>query len=65
MPPSPASALIEPDEPPPFTLLNPEALRPILLVCDHASRAVPRALGSLGLDDAVLSRHIAWDIGAA
>ena len=65
IPDSPASALLGPDEPPAFTVLNPEALRPILLVCDHASRAVPRALGSLGLDDAALSRHIAWDIGAA
>lgn len=37
----------------------------MLLTCDHASRAVPIALGSLGLDDAVLARHIGWDIGAA
>jgi predicted N-formylglutamate amidohydrolase len=26
---------------------------------------VPRRLGTLGLDDAVLRRHIGWDIGAA
>jgi predicted N-formylglutamate amidohydrolase len=57
--------LIGPDDPPPFTLHNPDLVRPILLVCDHASRAVPRALGSLGLDDDALNRHIAWDIGAA
>lgn len=38
---------------------------PVLLTCDHASRAVPIALGSLGLDDTVLARHIGWDIGAA
>jgi predicted N-formylglutamate amidohydrolase len=61
----PAAALVGPDDPPPLTLLNFEALRPILLVCDHASRTVPRALASLGLDDDMLSRHIAWDIGAA
>lgn len=60
-----SEALIGPDDPPAFTLLNPEARRPILLVCDHASRAVPRSLGALGLDDMALSRHIAWDIGAA
>ncbi len=35
-----------------------------MLCCDHASRAVPRALGTLGLDEAQRSRHIAWDIGA-
>lgn len=60
-----AAALIGAGDPPPFTLVNPGRWRPILLVCDHASRAVPRALGSLGLDEALLSRHIGWDIGAA
>jgi len=60
-----AAALIGPDDPPPFTLVNADGRRPILLVCDHASRAVPRALGVLGLDDTALSRHIGWDIGAA
>jgi predicted N-formylglutamate amidohydrolase len=34
-------------------------------VCDHAGRTVPRRLGQLGLDDGVLDRHVAWDIGAA
>ncbi|MBK8208580.1 MAG: N-formylglutamate amidohydrolase [Rhodospirillales bacterium] len=58
------TALIGPDDPPPFMLVNPEAPRPILLVCDHASRTIPRALASLGLDDMSLRRHIAWDIGA-
>ncbi len=36
----------------------------VLLVCDHASKLVPRALNRLGLDDAALSQHIGWDIGA-
>ncbi len=35
-----------------------------LLVCDHGSRQVPRALQDLGLSEAALCRHIAWDIGA-
>ncbi|MBS0394535.1 MAG: N-formylglutamate amidohydrolase [Proteobacteria bacterium] len=35
------------------------------MVCDHASRAFPRALGRLGLPDEATWRHIAWDIGAA
>ena len=65
LPDEPAAALIGPDDPPAFTLLNADALRPILLVCDHASRAVPRSLASLGLDENALSQHIAWDIGAA
>lgn len=38
---------------------------PLLLVCDHAGRAVPRALGRLGLPDDAFERHIAWDIGIA
>ena len=58
-------ALIGPGDPFAFELVNAEATRPILLVCDHASRAIPRSLGTLGLDADALSRHIAWDIGAA
>ena len=61
----PRPALIGPDDPAPFSLLKPEATRPILLVCDHASRVIPRSLGTLGLAADALSRHIAWDIGAA
>ncbi|MDE2363345.1 MAG: N-formylglutamate amidohydrolase [Hyphomicrobiales bacterium] len=36
-----------------------------LLVCDHASAALPAAYGSLGLGREVFARHIAYDIGAA
>jgi predicted N-formylglutamate amidohydrolase len=36
-----------------------------LLVCDHASAAIPPELGGLGLTGADLRRHIALDIGAA
>lgn len=36
----------------------------LLVVCDHASNAVPTELNRLGLSDEHLSRHIAWDIGA-
>jgi predicted N-formylglutamate amidohydrolase len=35
------------------------------VVCDHASRRIPRALGTLGLSNEQMSSHIAWDIGAA
>jgi predicted N-formylglutamate amidohydrolase len=57
--------LLGPDDPPPFELVNAAGRAPVLLLCDHASRAVPRCLGQLGLDDALLLRHIGWDIGAA
>lgn len=59
------SSLLGADDPPPFTVVNPEASTPLLLLCDHASKAVPKKLARLGLSDADLSRHIGWDIGAA
>ncbi len=37
----------------------------VLIVCDHASNALPPEYGQLGLPDAALTRHIAYDIGAA
>ena len=57
--------LLQSDEPPPFTSIRPAGASPFFLVCDHAGRLLPRALGSLGLPDHELTRHIAWDIGAA
>jgi|APTNR8051073442_1049403.scaffolds.fasta_scaffold00115_13 predicted N-formylglutamate amidohydrolase len=57
--------LIDPDEPPAFEVLNAEGTAPLLLVCDHASARIPRALDELGLQPAALGLHIASDIGAA
>ena len=57
--------LLAKDEPPPLELVNDAGAAPILLICDHASRRVPRRLNGLGLDERELSRHIGWDIGAA
>lgn len=37
----------------------------MVLVCDHASNAIPPELNSLGLTPEQLERHIAYDIGAA
>lgn len=64
-PPPVRTMLVGPDDPPPVTVYNPDGRAPVLLLCDHASRAMPAALGTLGLDEAALSRHIAYDIGAA
>ncbi len=38
-----------------------------LVTCDHASNRVPAWVngGSLGIPDADMARHIAWDVGAA
>ena len=59
------SGLLAPDEPRPFDIVNPGGKAPLLLLCDHATRFIPRSLKSLGLDEAQLCRHIAWDIGIA
>jgi len=53
------------DEPAAFITERPQGSSEFVFVCDHASRLVPKSLGSLGLDDAQLASHIAWDIGAA
>jgi predicted N-formylglutamate amidohydrolase len=37
----------------------------LLLLCDHASNALPPGYGTLGLPPEQLARHIGWDIGAA
>jgi predicted N-formylglutamate amidohydrolase len=55
--------LLRPGDPPPFSLYNEAGKAPLLLLCDHASKAVPKALGDLGITDEELSRHIGWDIG--
>ena len=54
------------DDPRPFSRIGPVSAYPhFVLVCDHASNAVPAHLERLGLDQAELDRHIGWDIGAA
>jgi hypothetical protein len=42
------------------------APRPILVLCDHAANHVPASVngGDLGLPEAEMGRHIAYDIGA-
>jgi predicted N-formylglutamate amidohydrolase len=62
---APDSGLLAPDEPRPHELFNGAGQAPLLLICDHATRFIPRALKGLGLDEAALTRHIAWDIGIA
>ena len=51
--------------PPPVQVLNAEGTSPYVLLCEHASRFIPSAYEGLGLEAGELSRHIAWDIGAA
>ena len=49
----------------PFQIIDGQADSRVLLVCDHASQAIPPSLGTLGLSQDQLDSHVAWDIGAA
>lgn len=51
--------------PPPVRVLNAGGRSRVVLLCEHASRFIPERYRGLGLGDADLQRHIAWDIGAA
>ena len=59
------SDLLADDEPGPARILRPQGASPFVLAADHAGRLIPRALGTLGLDETERGRHIAWDIGIA
>jgi predicted N-formylglutamate amidohydrolase len=50
-----------------FEIIGAERTSPWLVTCDHASNRVPDEIGSgsLGLPEAEMLRHIAYDIGAA
>jgi len=56
--------LLGADDPPPFDVSGGDGRSPFVIICDHASRRLPHALGALGLTPAALATHIAWDIGA-
>ena len=59
------AGLIGVGDPPPFETLNEDGEAPLLLICDHASCAIPEALNWLGLEKETVEDHIGWDIGAA
>ncbi|PWJ21976.1 N-formylglutamate amidohydrolase [Jannaschia seohaensis] len=50
----------------PYHIVNPEGTARWVLLCDHASNRVPEEVGgTLGLSQADMARHIAWDPGTA
>jgi predicted N-formylglutamate amidohydrolase len=57
--------LLTDDDPAPFEVLNPDGESDFVLTADHAGRAIPAALGDLGVPASEMERHIAWDIGIA
>ncbi len=52
-------------DPHPVIVQNAGSQSPFLIICDHAGRRTPAALGDLGLLPSEWERHIAYDIGAA
>jgi len=58
-----ADLLIGKGEPPAFRLENQKGAGKCVIVCDHASNLVPKALSALGLSKGDLKKHIAWDPG--
>jgi predicted N-formylglutamate amidohydrolase len=66
MPSSAALKLAAPSvEPHPVESIDGAVESGVLILCDHASNAVPPDLGDLGLPAEQFERHIAYDIGAA
>ena len=59
-----AKRLLGAGDPPPFERQLFGRRLPVVIACDHASAAIPAALGTLGLGAVKRARHIAWDIGA-
>ncbi|MGC1486594.1 MAG: N-formylglutamate amidohydrolase [Albidovulum sp.] len=51
-------------DPEPVQVTHPDAAAPLLLICEHAGRAIPEKLGTLGLSATAFDLHIAYDIGA-
>lgn len=56
---------IEPIEAESFAVVPGRADGGMILLCDHAGNSFPPGYGTLGLPEAQLKRHIAYDIGAA
>jgi predicted N-formylglutamate amidohydrolase len=56
--------LLAPDEPSPVLEERRQGTSRFVIVVDHAGARIPRSLGTLGLPDGELERHIAYDIGS-
>ena len=64
-PTSTQSTLLGQGDPAPFSVFHREGRAELVMFCDHAGRAFPKTLGTLGLGPRELEQHIAWDIGIA
>lgn len=61
------TAILTPADQPemPVTAIDGALASGVLILCDHASNAMPDFYGQLGMAPEQLERHIAYDIGAA
>lgn len=59
-----SGSLLTEMDPAPFEIVNPDVRSPVVLICEHAGRAVPVRLGDMGLRPDDMERHIAFDLGA-
>ena len=59
------TSLLLPNEPFAYRIERDQGSADFFIICDHASNRIPQRLKHLGLTAADLTRHIAWDIGAA
>lgn len=57
-------SLLTTEEKPVVEVINAHGQAPIVLVCEHASNAIPAYFDNLGLSEAERQSHIAWDPGA-
>ena len=62
---NPTEKLLGPDDPVAVEEIRAGATSPFFLTCEHAGKAFPQRLGTLGLEPRHLDRHITYDIGAA
>lgn len=56
--------LLQPTDGPAVQTINAAGTSDIVLVCEHASNRIPASLNGLGLSEAALTSHAAWDPGA-
>ncbi len=57
--------LLGPDDPPPFSVRNPDANSVLLFTSDHNGVVVPQVLNGLVVPPNEMRRHVAYDIGIA
>lgn len=56
--------VLSPDEGDPVGIECGQGQGPFVIVCEHASSTLPRAMGDMGLSEEARLSHIAWDPGA-